>query len=260
MLEDTNKSFALFASVCLPFVTVCLTGTLYISVEPVGVAGVSSYGSLGDYLLSVTFPSSQPVVMAKAGQAAAVNQPHAALASSSIVACAAHKGLVPKPVVAGAVGGSRSASSSSTALSCQYPEVRALSFSAKSCSTAAAGAVVLLNFTISSPPACFEGSIIAAAPQLEPLAAAGGGASEACPCRQSPRRPAHRLPLAAQGVSGAVPADGSYTCQQGVYSYGWQLPHVSAGCHRLRVTLADGSNVLAVLRVVAVSASADAVV
>jgi len=32
-------------------------GTYYISVVPTGVAAVSSYGSLGDYLLTVTFPS-----------------------------------------------------------------------------------------------------------------------------------------------------------------------------------------------------------
>jgi hypothetical protein len=39
-------------------------GTVYVSVVPTGLAGVSSYGSLGDYLLTVSFPGQPPAQQA----------------------------------------------------------------------------------------------------------------------------------------------------------------------------------------------------
>lgn len=45
-------------------------GTVYVSVVPTGVAGVSSYGSLGDYLLTVSFPAQPPAQLAVDGTAA----------------------------------------------------------------------------------------------------------------------------------------------------------------------------------------------
>jgi hypothetical protein len=159
--------------------------------------------------------------------------------------CAASKGLVAKPAMTPMhAGTSASASQSGSAADgslaaalCQYQDIRPLSFNPRACSTAAAGAVVLLNFTISAPPACFHGSIIAEPPRLELL--------DSCPCRQSPRRAVHRLPTAGSGV----PSDGSYTCRDGLYSYGW---HVTSepGCYRLSVTFSDMSRVLTVLKVV----------
>lgn len=124
-------------------------------------------------------------------------------------------------------------SSSST---CGYQQVRPLSFSTTACSTAVAGAVVLLNFSVSDPPACFEGSIIAGAPRAEQLL-------QNCPCRRTSHQ--HKLPVPVS----AVAADGSFICRQGVYSYGWQVPD-TPGCYRLSIDMADGSSVVTVLRLV----------
>jgi hypothetical protein len=44
-------------------------GTVYVSVVPTGLAGVSSYGSLGDYLLTVSFPGQPAAQQAVGGTA-----------------------------------------------------------------------------------------------------------------------------------------------------------------------------------------------
>lgn len=142
--------------------------------------------------------------------------------------CDARRGFVVK-LPDGQSGGV----SSST---CGYQQVRPLSFSTTACSTAVVSAVVLLNFSVSDPPACFEGSIIAGAPRAEQLL-------RNCPCRRTPQQ--HTLPVPVPDVA----VDGSFTCRQGVYSYGWQMPD-TPGCYRLSIDMADGSSVVTVLRLV----------
>lgn len=124
--------------------------------------------------------------------------------------------------------------------SCQFQTVEALSFSATACNTATAGAVVLLKFTVGTPPVCFQGSILAAAPAAELL--------QDCPrmCRLTADAPVRALPVPQPGL--AVGAGGKYMCQDGVYSYGWQVPG-QAGCYRLSITMADRSSVVALLRI-----------
>jgi hypothetical protein len=161
--------------------------------------------------------------------------------------CSASKGFVLKvhggqTHAAAALAGIDQAASGA-ASSCQYQQIKQLSFSAKTCSTAQAGTVVLLKFIVSDPPACFEGSIIAAAPSAQLL--------QSCPCGQPPKRAAHELPVPKAGA--AVPTDGSFSCQDGVYSYGWQVPS-TPGCYRLSISMADGSSVLTVLRLVSSNA------
>jgi hypothetical protein len=122
--------------------------------------------------------------------------------------------------------------------SCQFPKVQPLGFSTTACSTAVAGSVVLLNFTVSEPAACFGVGVIAATPRVELL--------QNCPCRRSPRGAAPQLPRPHAGA--AVAVDGSYTCSaNGVYSYGWQTPS-TAGCYRITVIMTDGSSVMTILK------------
>lgn len=45
-------------------VDIAAAGIMYVSVVPAGVPGVSSYGSLGDYMLSVTIPAQPPAQQA----------------------------------------------------------------------------------------------------------------------------------------------------------------------------------------------------
>lgn len=162
-------------------------------------------------------------------------------AGSQQCICSASKGFVLKAhgdqTLAGMAGVQQAATGAAS--SCQYQQLKPLSFSTKTCSTAQAGAVVLLEFSVSDPPACFEGSIIAAAPSAQLL--------QSCPCRQSPKRTAHELPVPKAGA--AVATDGSFSCQDGVYSYGWQVPS-TPGCYRLSISMADGSSILTVLKLV----------
>jgi hypothetical protein len=50
-----------------------VAGTCFVSVAPTALAGVSTYGSMGDYLLSVTFAIQQ----AQTGAAPGVQAPYA---------------------------------------------------------------------------------------------------------------------------------------------------------------------------------------